>query len=166
MGQQPNIEVTEATKPRPVPETPPAGRWRPEKPGVPTAPDQVPKGGMFGSPAPDGGWALRIVNLADLPDDAPDLKLVLAALMTARAGAFGRGPTHEDLEMALFLCGFGFESEPEIVDRRERWMKAVHHDLRPGETAVAEVDLDILTAKPEQVRWMLSHTGEHPLDHR
>jgi hypothetical protein len=120
---------------------------------------------MFGTAAPDGGWAMRIISASDLPDESPDLKAVLAALMTARAGALGRGPTHEDLEMALVLCGYGFEASPEVVERRERWKRAVHHDLRPGETAVSEVDLDIIVNKPEQVRWALSHTGEHGAGH-
>ncbi len=120
---------------------------------------------MFGLPAPDGGWARRILSSADLPDDDPALRAVLGALMTARAGALGRGPIHEDLEMALILCGYGFDAAPEVIERRERWKTAVHHDLRPGETAVAEVDLDLIVAKPEQVRWALSHTGEHGVDH-
>jgi hypothetical protein len=127
---------------------------------------------MFGTAAPDGGYALRIISASPLPDDDPDLRLVLAALMVARAGALGRGPTHEDLEVALILCGYGFDAKPEVVERRERWLDAVPHDLRPGETAVADVDVEFLVAKPEQVRWGLSHTsdhvmhsGEHSSDH-
>ena len=34
MGQQPNLEISEADKPRPTLETPPARGWRPTKPGV------------------------------------------------------------------------------------------------------------------------------------
>jgi hypothetical protein len=163
MGQQPNIEWTESDLPRRVLQTPPAARWRPDiKPGIPVSPDQVPRGGRFGIPAPDGGWALRIVNRTELPDDDPALKLVLAALMTARAGALGRGPTREDLEVALTLCGFGFDAGPEVVARRERWRDAVSHDLRPGETAVSEVDLELMVNNPAEVRWALSHSGEAP----
>jgi hypothetical protein len=120
---------------------------------------------MFGTAAPDGGWALRIISASDLPDDRADLRMVLAALMVARAGALGRGPTREDLDVALTLCGYGFEAKPEVVERRERWLKAVHHDLRPGETAVAEVDVDLMLNKPEQVRWALSHSGEQHAEH-
>lgn len=165
MGQQPNIEATEATRPRSVPQPPPARRWRPTRPGDFSRPDQVPTGGMFGTAAPDGGWALRIISASDLPDDRADLRLVLAALMVARAGALGRGPTREDLDVALTLCGYGFEAKPEVIERRERWLKAVHHDLRPGETAVAEVDVDLMLNKPEQVRWALSHSGGQQAEH-
>lgn len=165
MGQQPNIEATEATRPRRVPQPPPARRWRPIRPGDPTRPDHVPSGGMFGTAAPDGGWALRIISAAELPDADPDLRLILAALMVARAGALGRGPTREDLDVALILCGYGYEAKPEVIQRRERWLKAVHHDLRPGETAVADVDVDLIVNKPEQVRWALSHSDEPRAPH-
>jgi hypothetical protein len=120
---------------------------------------------MFGTAAPDGGWALRIISASELPDDDDDLRLVLAALMVARAGALGRGPTREDLDVALILCGYGYEAKPEVIERRERWTRAVHHDLRPGETAVAEVDVDLIVNKPEQVRFALAHSGEHRADH-
>lgn len=160
MGQQPNIELTEATAPRPVPQPPPARAWRAARLGVPATPEDVPRGGMFGQPAPDGGWAMRIINNADLPSEDPNLKLVLGALMVARAAALGRGPISEDLEVALILCGYGFEAKPEVIARRERWIEAVSHDLRPGETAVSEVDLGLITNKPEQVRWALSHSSE------
>jgi hypothetical protein len=167
MGQQPNIELTDADKPRETLDTPPARRWRPSsKPGVPVSPDEVPRGGMFGIPAPDGGWALHILSQTDLPDEDPEMRRVFAALMTARAGAMGRGPIHEDLEVALILCGYGFEAKPEIVERREHWRKAASHDLRPGETAVSEVDLDLIVNNPAEVRWALSHSGETPVGHR
>ncbi len=116
---------------------------------------------MFGQPAPDAGWAMRIINAAELPSEDPNLKLVLAALMVARAAAAGRGPTNEDLEVAIVLCGYGYEAKPEVIERRDRWVEAVSHDLRPGQTAVSEVDVELIVNKPEQVRWALSHSGEH-----
>jgi hypothetical protein len=164
MGQQPNIELTEATAPRPVLQPPPARAWRAARLGVPTSPDEVPRGGMFGQAAPDGGWAMRIINSAELPDDDPNLKLVLSALMVARAAGAGRGPTREDLEVALVLCGYGYEAMREVIERRERWVEAVSHDLRPGQTAVSEVDVELIVNQPEQVRWALSHSGEHKPD--
>lgn len=158
MGQQPNLELTEGQLPRATPEPPPAKSWRPTKPGVITRPDEMPHGGSFGSTGPDAGWALRLLSLAELPDEDPDLKAVLAALMTARAAALGRGPIMEDLEVALVLCGYGFEAHPEVIEKRERWKAAVPHETRPGHTAVAETDLDLIVNKPEQVRWALSHS--------
>ncbi len=158
MGQQPNLEISEAQRPSPTPETPPARSWRPTKPGVITRPEDVPQGGSFGQAGPDAGWALRLLAGAELPDEDPDLKAVLASLMTARAAASGRAPILEDLEVALVLCGYGFEAPDDVIERRERWKAAVPHETRPGHTAVAETDLELIVNKPEQVRWALSHS--------
>jgi hypothetical protein len=166
MGQQPNIEVTEADKPRPVLQPPPARRWRPSiKPGIPTSPDEVPRGGNFGQVTPDGGWAWRLVNAAELPDDDPDLKAVLAALTMTRAGALGRAPVAEDLEVALIICGYGYEPPDEVAGRRERWKAAVPHEVRPGQTAVAEVDRDLIVRKPDELRGSMAASGPTQ-DHR
>lgn len=156
MGQQPNIEVTEDEKPREALETPPARRWRPTKPGLITSPDQVPTGGHFGAPGPDAGFALRLLAEAELPDDDPNLRGVLQSLMTARAAALGRGPTLEDLEAGLTLCGYGYEAPQDVVEKRERWKAAVPHEQRPGRSAVAEVDREMLEAKPDQIRQALT----------
>ena len=160
MGQQPNIEVTEAERPRTVLQPPPARRWNPSiKPGIPTSPEDVPTGGRFGQTTPDGGWGLRLVNAADLPDSDPDLKAVLAALTIARAGVLGRAPVPEDLEVALLLSGYGFEPSEDVVERRERWKAAVPHEGRPGQTAVGDVDRDVIVRKPAEIRRLLAASG-------
>ena len=158
MGQQPNREIADSLRPRTALETPPARSWRPTKPGVIVSPDQVPKGGHFGTAGPDAGWALHLLAISELPEDDPNLRGVLAGLMTARAAALGRAPIKEDLEVALMLCGYGFEAPPELIAKRERWKSAVPHEGRPGETAVAEMDRILMLNKPEQVRWALAHS--------
>ena len=157
MGQQPNIELTDGDKPRGDLEPPPPRRWKPSKPGLVTSPDQMPSGGKFGLAAPDGGWALKILAEAELPGSDSRLKKVLGGLMTARAAALGRAPIHEDLEAALVLCGYGFDASPNVIERRDRWLTAVSHEVRPGATAVAETDRELMGKKPEQIRWALSH---------
>jgi hypothetical protein len=160
MGQQPNIEVTEAERPRKSLQPPPARRWNPSiKPGIPTSPEEVPSGGRFGQTTPDGGWGLRLVNAADLPDSDPDLKAVLAALTIARAGALGRAPVPEDLEVALLLAGYGFEASEEVIERRESWKAAVPHEGRPGQTAVGEVDRDVIVRTPNEIRGLMTASG-------
>lgn len=158
MGQQPNMELTESDKPRAQLEPPPAKRWRPTKPGLMTSPDQVPVGGRFGTAGPDAGWALRLLAAAELPEDDANLRGVLQGLMMARAAALGRGPTLEDLEVGLALCGYGYDAPEEVVARRERWKRAVAHEQRPGRTAVSETEHELLTAKAEQVRWALTRS--------
>lgn len=157
MGQQPNIELTEAERPRKVLEPAAARRWRPDKPGLITSPDQNPSGGSFGSTGPDPGWAWRVLAEFDLPSDDPDLRSVVAALMMARAAGAGRGAVREDIEVALALCGYWENAPQYVIERRERWLAAVPHDRRAGQSAVADVSLDLLLKAPEQVHYFLTH---------
>jgi hypothetical protein len=96
-----------------------------------------------------------VIDRAELPDDDPRLREVLAALMMARAGILGRAPVPEDLEVALVLCGYGEGAPPELKERRERWLEAAAHEPRPGETAVSEVDAELMLNGPDQIRYAL-----------
>ena len=156
MGQQPNIELTDAERPRHVLETAPARRWRPTKPGLVTSPEEKPTGGTFGTVGPDPGWAWRVIGEFDLPSDDPEPRPVVAALAMARAAAWGRGAIRADIAVALALCGYWDAAPTEIVERGKRWLAAVPHDRRPGQTAVTEVDTDLLLKKPEQVHYLLT----------
>lgn len=162
MGQQPNIELSETDRPRSVAEPPPARHWKPTKPGLITAPDQVPTGGRFGSAGPDAGWALRLLSDAELPDSDPRLRGVLAGLATVRAAELGRAPIPEDIEVGLVLCGYWSDAPPEIIEQRVRWLAAVPHEQRPGATAAGEVDRALIVNKPEKVRWILSRRLQEP----
>lgn len=145
MAQQPNVEITEAEAPRRVPQPGPAVKWRADKPGMPEGPTEVRGGGYYGTTGPDPGWGLRLLNQASLPSDDQHFREVVAGLMLARAAALGRAPIPEDIEVALTLCGYGFNAPQEVYDRRDRWIEAAAHDRRPGATAVAEVDRTVLT---------------------
>jgi hypothetical protein len=158
MAQQPNVEITDAERPRAVPQPGVAVKWRADKPGLPVGPTGTPGGGYFGTTGPDPGWGMRLVNHADLPDEDPDLRRVLSGLVMARAAALGRAPVKEDLEVALILCGYDADPPAEVVERRERWLAASPHEHRPGATAVAEVDKETLVMKPERLRYALRHS--------
>lgn len=157
MAQQPNVESTEAHKPRVTLEPGPAVKWRSSKPGIPAGPADVPSGGGFGSAGPDPGWALKLVANANLPGDDPDLGAVVTGLVLARASASGRAPIPGDIDVALVLCGYFEDASPALVERRERWIAAVPHDKRPGQTAVADVDRELIVAQPDQIRYALRH---------
>ncbi len=105
------------------------------------------------------------MNAADLPDADPDLRAVLAALTIARAGVLGRAPVPEDLEVALLLSGYGFEPSEDVVERRERWKAAVPHEGRPGQTAVGDVDRDVIVRKPAEIRSLLAASGVPEAQH-
>lgn len=154
MAQQPNIELTPGDRPRPEPSPGPNRRWSPSlRPGTVTAPDEMPRGGPFGTPGPDTGYALKIIGRSDVADLTDERRAVLAALMGARAASFGRAPIPEDLEVAMAICGTWDEQAPEEVRRRaEHWFSAVPHERAKGRTAVAEVDRALLREKPDRVR--------------
>ncbi len=157
MAQQPNLELGPARRPRAVPRPGPARSWRPSsRPGVITTPSQVPHGEGFGTPGPDTGWALALIARADIPDRSEGLEQVLGTLMAARASAFGRAPTLEDLEVAKILCGLGEGLPDHLAERRRRWVEATSHDKPPGATALAEVGTDLLKNPPAAVRLRVS----------
>ncbi|HEY5890077.1 MAG TPA: hypothetical protein VIW94_05205 [Acidimicrobiia bacterium] len=160
MGQQPNLELGESDLPRKVAEPAPPQRWRPTKVGLVTAPDEKPTGGSFGNTGPDPGWALRLISEFDLLSDNPNLKSVVTGLTMARAAALGRAAVLGDIEVALILCGQDASSPQWVLDRRERWLEAAPHDRRPGQTAVADVDRNLLVRTPDQVRYVLNHSGQ------
>ena len=157
MGQQPNIEITEEERPRPTPEPGPPASWRASKPGIPHGPQDVPR---FGRTGPDPGWAVKLVNNAELPDDDPKLAAVVTGLVMARAAALGRAAIPEDIEAALVVCGYSDDVTPDLVERRRRWLSAVPHEKRPGELAVAEVDPELLVRKPDAIRYAYRHSNK------
>ena len=120
------------------------------------APDQVPHGEGFGNPGPNTGWALRLIDQAEIPERSGGLEKVLAAIMGARASSFGRAPTREDLEVALLLCGIGEALPDHLAERRQRWVDATAHEVPSGRTALAEVGTELLRIKPAAVRLRVS----------
>lgn len=161
MGQQPKVEIADAARPRPRAQPGVSVGWRSDKPGIPMGPGDVPVGGPFGHTGPDPGWALRLIADAELPDDDPRLRAVVTGLVRLRASVLGRAPVQEDIEVALLLCGYSEYADEHLVERRQRWMAAVAHEARPGETAASEVDRDLIARPPEQVRYALKlhHPG-------
>ena len=157
MAQQTNVEITAAEKPRTRLEPGPAVKWRSDKPGMSTGPDEVAGGGYFGTTGPDPGWGLKLIAQATLPNDDEHFREVVTGLTLARAAALGRAPVPEDIEVALALCGSGFEAPEQVVARRERWVEAAAHDRRPGATAVAEVDRSLLLETPTRIHAILRH---------
>jgi hypothetical protein len=86
------------------------------------------------------------------------LESLLSALVGARASRARRGPTREDVEVALSLVGlhedYDVSGEPRRRLRRlrERWLDALAHDPWPGRSALAAIPVDLLADKPERVR--------------
>ena len=108
MGQQPNMPIGIEDLPRHVTHPGAPRRWKPDRPGDLTGPGDIPRGGAFGTPGPDTGYAIRILRDRDLPGAAGhrrDVATAVAAVMGARAAALGRAPVPGDVEAALVLLG-------------------------------------------------------------
>ena len=161
MAQQPNIELPRGDLPR-AELGPRATLWRQDRPGEITTPDQARWGGAFGRPGPDTGWALKLVASADFDrgDRPAVLEKIVANVAGARAAKAGRGPTAEDVEVALMLLGFRTEGlSPEVVstleDARLVSIDRAAHERDKGRSFIDSVPIDQLMAKPADLARML-----------
>ena len=147
MGQQPNVPQRIENLPRPTSHPGPARRWRPDRPGDLSDPEEVPWGGPFGTPAPDAGYALRLLSDRPLPggDDARhDVTAAVAAVMAARASSLGRAPVAADVDAAIALLG---------LESPSRWaeLKGIAHDHRRLHALVATIPGDEIGAPLEEL---------------
>lgn len=155
MGQQPNIELRISDLPRPTRHPAAPRRWAPQRAGEVTTPSDMPWGGLFGTPGPDGGYALRLV--ADRPlvlaqgEDRHDAEAAVAVLMAARASRFGRGPTPTDAEVAELLLGLAGEASEEMVALRRR-LRGLGHRPEAARRLAASVTPETLSQSPEVIR--------------
>ncbi len=157
MGQQPNIELEMADLPRPTPVPAPPRRWAPKRPGELSSPEEVPWGGMYGTPGPDTGYVLRL--LADEPlelgehEKRADAVAAVAALAAARASRFGRAPTTADVGVAKVLLDYdGQPTTPEFIHARAAAVANVAHDATRAAALVGAVDPALLEETPDAVR--------------
>lgn len=152
MAQEPNIQLEIEDLPRPTPKPAPPRRWRPERPGEITSPENMPWGGAFGTPGPDTGYALTILSRRELDllpgEDRHDAAAALSALMSARASRFGRAPVPKDAEVAEALLGFGSDD----AEWRRSWTANAGHDFDLRRALVAAVDATVWEASPDEVK--------------
>ena len=140
MGQQPNIPITLADLPRATPKPAAPRRWRPHRPGEIRSPDEMPWGGLYGTPGPDTGYALRLLRGRDLPggdDHRADVAAAILAVVSARGSALGRAPVAADIDVAISLLGLADEKRVAALD-------GIAHDhtrLRGLVDALAREDL-------------------------
>lgn len=157
MGQQPNIQLPPEDLPRRVPGPGAARRWRPGRPGELRSPEQVPWGGAFGTPAPDGGFAARLVAARGIRvgpgEDHRDLAAAVRAIAAARASRLGRAPALVDVEVAEMLLGLHPDQEEGTVSpqRRAERLGGVGRDAVALGDLVASVDPALLDLTLDEV---------------
>ncbi len=140
MGQQPNIAIGVEDLPRHTAHPPAPGRWSPDRPGDLSGPSAVPRGGSFGAPGPDAGYALRLVSKSELlPGGAHrgDIVALVAAVVTARAAAFGRAPLPGDVAAAVALL--------HLDESQTAALAGIAHDHARLQARVGEIAPDRLT---------------------
>ncbi len=155
MGQQPNIDLEMADLPRRTDHPGPPRRWKPRRVGELGAPADVPVGGRFGNPGPDAGYALTL--LADHPiptgpgEHRRDAVAAVAAVMKARAAAFGRAPVIGDAAVAEVILGYAGPSRPGLAARRAAAIAGLAHHAAGSRPLLAAVDRTALTSSLEEV---------------
>ena len=172
MGQQPNIELDISDLPRPTSHPAPPRRWSPSRPGDLAGPEEVPVGGAYGSTGPDSGYAHRLVRGRSLELAATERKhnaeAAVAVVAGARAAAFHRGPTIDDVEHAALVLGYDREGIPaELIEDlavdRPALVAQIGHLARKSTALIALVPVDVLMASPRDVRARMS-AGERLLN--
>lgn len=172
MGQQPNIELEIADLPRPTGHPAAPQGWKPDRPGELLAPGDVPWGGMYGTPGPDTGFVLRLVGSTTVPlgehERRHDADVAIAALAAARASHFGRGPTRQDVAVAMLILGYDREGIPtslleSIATDRGAWLANIGHDVSKAQALVGGVALETLASLPDALRVRMAG-GERLID--
>jgi|AMFO01.1.fsa_nt_gi hypothetical protein len=161
MGQQPNLELDISVLPRPESTTPPARSWKPGRPGELNGPGDVPRGGLYGNPGPDPGYAARLVAGREFPlavnEHRADTAAALRALVGARASRLGRAPLRGDVDAAMAMLGLDPEGLPDEVLVALEVLRVTRfggfaHDPERVQTFLAGVPEDLLVADLATIR--------------
>lgn len=138
-----------------------ARRWSPSRPGELGSPGEVPWGGPFGTPGPDAGYARTLAARRDLAlvdgERRADAEAAVAAVASARASFFGRGPTPRDVEVAATILAYDRAGVPAAVaDRvateRVGWVADLARRPHKAADLIASIQLEVLVGDLESVR--------------
>jgi hypothetical protein len=145
-----------ADKPRPTLPIPPPGRWVATRPA--DLPSAQPRGRRLGSPGPDQGYALLLVQrfhgklaLASGEDEHDAIAGAVAVAMR-RASIFGRAPILADLELAFGLFGFLDHAPADLVEWRRSAFRGAGHDYWDQRDIVDRIPETTLRMSPAEVR--------------
>lgn len=165
MAVDPYVPTRSEDAPRESTRVPPAQAWRAVRPGdLPPGEGPVRSGSLFGSPGPDGGYALTLAARFHgrleivAPETEHDAMAVGAELAMRRAALFGRAPVMPDLELAFTLFGWLGAASPDLKDWRRLAVAGVDHDYPRRRRLVDAVPEATLRLKPgEDVRAALGN---------
>ena len=137
---------------------PPAGRWRPERPGD-LGPGQ-PEGRLFGVPGPNVGYAYTLAERAKdrlqlgAHEHIDDVVAVVAEIAGKRAALFGRAPVIGDIDAAVRILGYDGSADDEFAELRAHLVREAAHDYSRRRSLVDVVPERLLRLGPAEL-------GEH-----
>lgn len=132
---------------------PPAEAWTADRPGDEVAYGQ-PRGMLLGSPGPNIGYALTLVQrvrdrLALAPGEhVDDAASVVGELGMRRAASYGRAPVMPDLECAMLIFGYQGGCPADFAAWRARVVEGAHHDYPRRRALCDGVAIDELRLAP------------------
>ncbi len=127
---------------------PAANAWRADRPGDLEA--GQPSGALLGSPGPNVGYALTLVErikdqLVTAPHEHVDDAMgVLAEIAMKRAALFGRAPVMADIDAARALLGYNGNVPDDFVEWRVRAVHDANHDYVQRRSLIDAVPADLL----------------------
>jgi hypothetical protein len=132
---------------------PAAAAWRVGRPGDEVSTGQ-PRGLMLGSPGPNIGYALTLVErvrdrLALAPyEHTDDAAAVVGDLAMRRAASYGRAPVMPDIECAMLVFGYQGGCPPDFAEWRAQAVEGAHHEYARRRALCDAVSLDALRLAP------------------
>lgn len=159
MAQPDYVPTQAADRVRRDEKMPAPSQWWADRPADHASPGQ-PEGRRMGTPAPDGGYGLKLARRL-----APRLRLTegiseedavagIFAVGLRRAGLFGRAPVLADFQLAATIWGFLDQAPPDLVARRRPLFSGCGHDYwaqRDIADSVPEATLRMAPAEVEHV---------------
>ena len=135
MAVDPYVPAHPEDAPRRSVDIPPARGWRAVRPGDLDPGEPFGRAGLlFGTPGPDGGYALRLAEAFHdrigvvPPETAHDAEALAAQVAMRRAGVFGRAPIRADVELGFTLFGWLGEPPADLVEWRRLAVAGISHD--------------------------------------
>jgi hypothetical protein len=134
---------------------PPARRGSATRRAAALGVDQ-PRGGLFGAPGPNVGYALTLARRAAATmqlgahEHVDDAVAVVAEIAMRRAASFGRAPVIGDIELAAGLLGYDGTAGDTFVAARTAATHHASHDSMVRRRLVNSVPDDLLRIRPAE----------------
>ena len=159
MAVDPYVPTRPEDAPRRSVAIPPAVGWRAVRPGDldPAEPIRK-KGNLFGTPGPDGGYALTLAERfhdrirAVFPETVHDAEVLGAQFAMRRGGVLGRAPIQPDVELGLTLFGWLGDPPADLVEWRRLAVTNVGHDYARRTTLIEAIPEWVVRHRVDDIR--------------